>query len=283
MDKLLHKIAHAYGKKLTEKSGNLGHIKVGHDSRLEINEKTMKCKFVQEFRPHSMLAISDILQVSIGQEYDGEIVFAIDAKRIKPNQVHDPDRISDCATGWMPREVAEEDETFQHLIPYIAICDNKGRVLVYERNGGEERLHGYLSIGWGGHIDRSLDMKLEDGKMSVPGTIFNCLYREVDEEIGVDMTDTAVIQPVYFARYDKTPVDRVHACLAFVGVLTEQNDIHRAANYGEWVDLNPLKFAKYLKDRKGAGRPHELETWSADLYDKLTNMRDLPLNPGGRV
>jgi predicted NUDIX family phosphoesterase len=278
LDKFLHEIAYAYKKNLTEKSPNLGNIKVGHDSRLEINTKTMKCKFIQEFRPSSMLAIADVIKVAVGQDYDGETVLSVDANRVKPNVAHPPTRIEKLNYGWVPREVAESNESFQHLIPYVAVTNSNGEILVYERNGGEKKLHGLLSIGWGGHIDRNQDGELTDGGISVTAAIFNCLYREIEEELGIDLRENSLLSPIYFARYNATPVDRVHACLAFKAVLDKPDEIARAARYGEWVDMNPLEFNKYLNEREKLGLPHLLETWSADLLHQLTETKGLPLH-----
>jgi len=223
-----------------------------------------------------MLGIADVIQTAVAPNYTGEVVLGIDANRIKPNKVHPPSRVETCMTGWIPRVVAENDSTFQHLIPYVGIMNTKGEVLVYERKGDEERLHGLLSIGWGGHIDKAHDRSIKDGAMDVVATIYNCIYREIEEELGIDLKDTATIVPQYFARHDKTAVDRVHACIAFAAVLVNPQDIADAGRYGDWVSLAPTDFAKYLNDREKNGQAHELETWSLDLYTEMSSLREKP-------
>ncbi|GAB4403094.1 MAG: hypothetical protein OHK0048_21620 [Rhodoferax sp.] len=54
---------------------------------------------------------------------------------------------------WMPRALAEHDETRLQLIPYLVLRRDPDRVWAYQRTGGDARLAGRCSIGVGGHVD----------------------------------------------------------------------------------------------------------------------------------
>lgn len=55
-----------------------------------------------------------------------------------------------------PRSECETDNTTLQLLPYMTLV-HEDKVFVYARGGagGESRLHGNLSIGIGGHVDRA--------------------------------------------------------------------------------------------------------------------------------
>lgn len=67
---------------------------------------------------------------------------------------------------------AECDPAFKQVIPYVVIEHKpSGMIFMTTRLGGDERLIGQASIGLGGHM--------ENGE-----SIFDCLYRELNEEVG---------------------------------------------------------------------------------------------------
>lgn len=76
---------------------------------------------------------------------------------------------------YLPRDQCETDETHQQIIPHIVVTSGE-HVLCYTRiRGGEKRLDGVLSVGFGGHVniyDRGVD-----------GPLLNGTIREYDEEI----------------------------------------------------------------------------------------------------
>lgn len=83
------------------------------------------------------------------------------------------------AGKFLLRADAEEDMTFQQIIPYLVIKTEQQEYLVLKRIAGEERLKGTLSLGVGGHInpcDKSSNMK----EMIQKG-----LMRELKEEIRI--------------------------------------------------------------------------------------------------
>jgi len=78
---------------------------------------------------------------------------------------------------FLPRPAAEEDPAYRQVIPYVVICRGEEVFATRRLNkGGEKRLHGLLSLGVGGHIDR-----LSDGDGA--DVLTRGLLRELDEEV----------------------------------------------------------------------------------------------------
>ena len=125
---------------------------------------------------------------------------------------------------WMPREDAEEDESYRQIIPYIAVFDRNdyiSRILIMERlkNSGEKRLHNKLSIGIGGHINPVDSANLAE--TSLYNIIQEAAQREYNEEMNAKepnelwLCGTLAIQD--------TPVDRVHLGVVFANYLNLQD------------------------------------------------------------
>ncbi len=103
---------------------------------------------------------------------------------------------------FMPRDVAEVNEDFKQLIPYVVLRHN-GQVFHYTRggSGGEKRLHAKRSIGIGGHIST------EDGGLS-PEAYRVGMRRELAEE--VELPGDYEERCVGLINDDSTAVGRVH-------------------------------------------------------------------------
>lgn len=105
------------------------------------------------------------------------------------------------------RSEAERDETCLQVIPYVVLF--RGReVLRYRRSprGTEDRLHGLLSIGVGGHVNPP------DGDV-LSRSYEKAMKRELCEEVGLDspLVDTDFADTVAGFLYDTSnPVGRVH-------------------------------------------------------------------------
>jgi predicted NUDIX family phosphoesterase len=85
---------------------------------------------------------------------------------------------------WLaPRPVVEYREDFRQIIPYV-ILRHEDSVAIYRRTaaGGETRLHGLFSIGFGGHI-RLSDIVARGDSIDVKATLSGAASREVDEEV----------------------------------------------------------------------------------------------------
>lgn len=101
----------------------------------------------------------------------------------------------------------EEDPSYKQLVSYVIISSGDDEeTLVYERlgGGGEERLHGLLSIGVGGHMNDIEDMDDIDEKLSINAK------RELEEEVGLAGDDVKNIEIMGLINDDGNEVGRVH-------------------------------------------------------------------------
>lgn len=161
--------------------------------------------------------------------------------------------------SFMDRKLAEEDEGFLQLIPYILLANSDGSYFSYARTtkGGESRLHSKYSVGLGGHIN-----PVDSTNLSEPNdtSLLNCVVRELREEIGIKLNLDFSLQNVALIFCDATPVDRVHFGLAVVLRLDTSDEsikLEDALAKGEFV---PWKHLKYYEN---------LENWSKLLVDKV--------------
>jgi predicted NUDIX family phosphoesterase len=88
---------------------------------------------------------------------------------------------------FLPREIAEVNNDYIHVIPYI-IIRHKERFLSYWRNkgAGENRLHGKMSIGFGGHINTTSANHTGEA-LDVNKTITSNISQELFEELGINV------------------------------------------------------------------------------------------------
>ena len=98
----------------------------------------------------------------------------------------------------MQRWEAETDLTFKQVIPYVIVEHHPtGRIYMTTRIGGDERLLGQNSIGLGGHMD--------EGE-----SVLDTLYRELEEEVGLQRDEITDVSLRGFLSSTLTEVDRVH-------------------------------------------------------------------------
>ena len=85
---------------------------------------------------------------------------------------------------WLgPRPQLEEMPSFRQIIPYVALrCADKWVRYTRTPAGGEQRLHGRVSIGLGGHIDLP-DVSMVGNSIDLMKTLGEAAEREVEEEL----------------------------------------------------------------------------------------------------
>lgn len=101
----------------------------------------------------------------------------------------------------------EEDPSYKQLISYVLIKSEQDEsTLVYKRlgGGGEERLHGLLSIGVGGHMNDVPEVTDIDSKLSVNAA------RELEEEVGLSADSVKDMEIMGLINDDDNEVGRVH-------------------------------------------------------------------------
>lgn len=163
-------------------------------------------------------------------------------------------KVESVMTFMVPRSICEEvsdERPYIQLIPYVsftALEPQSGQLLfmTYERpvTGGEERLHGDKSVGFGGHIDSLEEVRgeLMGSVEAYPGfefpavqmtrqdlveTIYNTAVREVQEELGFDLKTIGMtpetIQINLVNDEEPDDVGKVHMCVSIHVDLTPQS------------------------------------------------------------
>ena len=158
---------------------------------------------------------------------------------------------------YLERDVAETDERFKQLIPYIIIKAGDN-VFRYRRSkkGGEGRLHGLYSIGVGGHINPV------DEQAIIQDTYETALRRELSEEIELQGNGTYSIKTLGCIYDSSTPVGRVHFGIVHLLKL-DHYDFDVKTKDPALTDGGFMPVA-YLKNHLD-----EFESWSAIALEHL--------------
>lgn len=150
----------------------------------------------------------------------------------------------------MLRCEAECNPIFKQIIPYV-LLEHKptGRYYMTTRIGGDERLLDQASLGLGGHID--------EGE-----SIQECLWRELNEEIGLSSVDCSEPSLLGYLFSEKNEVDSVHLGMVY-RISTERENIsclEKDKLLGGWFSPQELKEVRASS---------HLESWSRTLFDSL--------------
>lgn len=150
-------------------------------------------------------------------------------------------------THFMSRPEAEEDPSFQQIIPYVLIKHDYS-LFSYKRGegSGESRLLGDRSVGIGGHISPV------DVKASPFDTYLAAVGREVNEEVDVLSSFTEDI--VAIINDDSNSVGKVHIGIVHIWNVENPNVTSKEdqISEGEFISISKLMTDYY----------DELETWS---------------------
>lgn len=147
------------------------------------------------------------------------------------------------------REIAEKDEDYRQIIPYVVVRWQNNYLLSQRtKKQTESRLHNKFSLGLGGHINTAEDVR--DMDIVTAG-----LWREIREEVHL----SSVVEPklVGIINDITTNVSRVHLGLAYVLDVTtpEFRILETDKIHAEWADL--ARIAAVFDD---------LESWSQIVY-----------------
>lgn len=155
---------------------------------------------------------------------------------------------------WEARAVAELEPAWKQLIPY-AVARRGRSVFAMERlaGGAEQRLHGRISVGVGGHIERGVDASR--------GLAWGGLAQEWHEEVAGWPCDSARF--VGFINDDSTPVGAVHLGVVFAV---------RVAPEGGLAVRETHKLAGAFRGR----------AWLNSRWDRLESWSQLALSGVGR-
>ena len=181
------------------------------------------------------------------------------------------------------RAKLETEPQYRQLIPYTTITkvDAAGvkRFVPYQRTtaAGEQRLHGKVSVGFGGHIDLADVAYGDDSVIDLAKTLLFAAERERDEEVkividainnvlAVDMTFS--YKPTFtneFILLNLTPVDEVH--VGVVMTIPLRDDAIVTAKEDELVLLEPMTAAELLVNNEDGTPKYDLENWTRILLE----------------
>lgn len=155
-----------------------------------------------------------------------------------------------------PRDALEQIPSFKQIIPYIVLRVGD-QFVRYTRTpaGGEDRLHGRMSIGLGGHIDLS-DIVSVDDCVDLIATFQNATQRELDEEVG-DI-DCISREWIGILVDNDSDVGRVH--IGIVGVWN-LSTLPAGTNDDAISDISLCSIDELKRSRD------RLEKWSAMVLD----------------
>ena len=115
-------------------------------------------------------------------------------------------RVIEAHHEFRPRPEMETDPAYKQIIPYVLVTrGTEAFVMQRLKKGGEQRLHGLLSLGVGGHIN---PVDEAEGSALTAG-----LRREVDEEVAVERAVS--LTPLGVINNDRDEVGRVHLGFLF--------------------------------------------------------------------
>ncbi|MEB7823555.1 NUDIX domain-containing protein [Staphylococcus chromogenes] len=149
----------------------------------------------------------------------------------------------------------EEDPSYKQLISYCLLENELGEILVYERlsGGGEARLHGQSSIGVGGHMNDVPHAQNISSLITVNAS------RELEEEVGLVVTDANALEHIGFINDDSNEVGQVH-----IGVVFK---IKVNSNKIEAKETDTLKIEWKSLDK--INDLNEFESWSALILKEM--------------
>ncbi len=161
------------------------------------------------------------------------------ASRSLPDRVHaggfipaaEVESFSPAGAWFGPRRWLEQDPSFKQLVPYVILV-HRGRVATYRRGtpGGEQRLHGLRSIGFGGHVGLE-DAVVIDGAVDVGRTVARAAEREVEEE--VDAGTIVSRRRLGYLLDESTPVGSVHLGVVELWTTAAERVVPRELAIGE--------------------------------------------------
>lgn len=178
------------------------------------------------------------------------------------------------------RQELESNENYLQILPYVLVARRTGDVAFdsasmkfasYFRpvSGGESRLHGNLSIGFGGHIDFSdVVATFDDDVVDLEKTVEESMAREITEELGLDVSKLQKLE--FMLITDKSnSVGRVHLGMVFIVQIDEGTALHPEVSE---VDFAGEFTAEELLAKEEAGEI-TMENWTKLIVQKIARAK----------
>ena len=155
------------------------------------------------------------------------------------------------------RSKAETDNSIRQLIPYVVIKNPEGMYLLVKRlkTQTESRLHGFYSVGIGGHIND------RDEGDSPWMKFLSGMEREINEEVSISQYNWP--QYVGIIRENTTSVNKVHLGVVFTITAVIKGIREHDKFLWELRSIEELK-EKYEK----------METWSRLALDGIQSLQN---------
>lgn len=165
---------------------------------------------------------------------------------------------------FIDRGMAEVTPAWKQVIPYITVFhdysnESDPRVLTYRRGkkGAEARLHGKLSLGFGGHVnpqDAHPD-HVATPENSIAAILKRAMHRELSEELSrYDVLTDPEIAAII--NHDDSSVASVHLGVLHTCAMMNPADITHLRLETDLVDLESMPLQECLHRRA------EFEEWS---------------------
>lgn len=155
----------------------------------------------------------------------------------------------------------EEDSGYKQPISYV-IIECEGDIFVNKRleNGGEKRLHSFVSLGFGGHMN-PLGVSFEDE------LIVNTLV-ELEEELRLGVDGELELEFLGIVNDDSKEVSKSHLGFGYVLSLDDRygvsvKEIDKLEGF--WLDLDDIE-EEYYDELEGWGRLFLEEFKKRGLY-----------------
>lgn len=164
----------------------------------------------------------------------------------------------------------EQDPSHKQLIPYVMIRRGD-ELFAYHRlaGGGEERLHGMTSVGFGGHMNEVEGPQGGGGgdRPDFKGQLLENLWRELYEELHLDgdIRTRCRVEFIGVVNDDETESGKCHLGLVAVLELPSDRDViirETDAHEGRFMGLDEL-----------GGDLERLESWSRFLVGRMLRER----------
>ncbi len=153
---------------------------------------------------------------------------------------------------WTRRHEAEGDPRFKQWIPYVLVQRPDNLIATYRRQGTESRLHGFLSLGVGGHVNPEDATPFSSGVELWESALRGGLRRELAEEFPSAAVGNT--QFIGLINEDTSEVGRVHLGAVF---------LHRCQEWdsAEGGELASLEWVSTINLDRGLAL-ERFETWS---------------------
>lgn len=181
---------------------------------------------------------------------------------IRPQPEDVQKALNEMTPVWKKRSELEKDPNYRQPIVYFIIQRVEGLtftedVLLYKRKGGgESRLEGKYSIGFGGHVEQG-----DEGE-SITETLHNAYLRELEEELpGLDI----FFEEIFGVHWtNENEVDEVHLAI-FMNVATNTKIGDIELTEGTLIGYIPeTTLNNMIKSQQGANSSM-FEQWTIDV------------------